>query len=527
MSQIKVTNLTFSYHTYFEHIFENTSFVIDSDWKLGLISRNGRGKTTFLNLLMGKYTYSGQIQAQLTFDYFPFDVSDVSMNTKVIMKDIIGPFEILEQSMDERLEDGSEEAMYHYAELLDRYSAIDGFIIEELIEKELNKLQVVIDVLERPFNTLSNGEQTKVLLAALFMKQNNFLLIDEPTNHLDLEARQLIGDYLNTKKGYILVSHDRHLLDTCVDHILSINKANIEVQKGNYSTWRLNKDYEDQFEIGQNERLRKEVKGLQTAVRRTAKWSDRVEHSKIGGGACDRGFIGHKAAKMMKRSKAIEVRRNSALEEKKSLLKNIEVAEHLSMHQLVTPHKLMIEAEALVMAYEGKLINSPISFEIHKGDRVCLRGGNGSGKTSLIKLILGENLSHKGYLKKANDLVISYIAQDTSHLKGQLRDVAVDLGLDESLFKAILRKLDFSREQFEKPLQSYSAGQKKKVLLAASLSTPAHLFIWDEPLNYIDVLSRDQIEDVVLTYGPTLLFVEHDRMFSEKIMTKLLVIGKS
>lgn len=195
MSLIKAENLTFSYPGSFDLIFENAGFQIDTDWKLGFIGRNGKGKTTFLNLLLGKYPYSGVIQAHVGFSYFPFTVE----NPEDLAFDVAR--EIAPQAEDWQ------------------------------ILRELFLLSVAEDVLYQPFSTLSQGEQTKLMLAALFLRKNEFLLIDEPTNHLDDGARTTLCGYLNRKKGFILVSHDRHFLDGCVDHILAINRANIQVQK--------------------------------------------------------------------------------------------------------------------------------------------------------------------------------------------------------------------------------------------------------------------------------------------------------
>ena len=134
----------------------------------------------------------------------------------------------------------------------------------------------------------------------------------------------------------------------------------------------------------------------------------------------------------------------------------------------------------------------------------------------------GQDIPHTGTLELASGLVISYVPQDASGLRGSLRDYAARCGIDETLFKTILRKLGFERVQFEKDMSDYSAGQKKKVLLARSMCQSAHLYIWDEPLNYVDVLSRIQIEELLTAFRPTLLFVEHDRMFCDKIATKLV-----
>ena len=475
MSMIKVENLTFSYPGHYDNVFEDVSFQIDTDWKLGFVGRNGRGKTTFLRLLMGKYEYSGRITAPAAFDYFPYPVSDRSRPTG----EILG--EVCPQAQE--------------WELL----------------RELSRLELEEEVLGRPFATLSNGEQTRTLLAALFLREGNFLLIDEPTNHLDLRGRELLAKYLRGKKGFILVSHDRRFLDGCVDHILSLNRTSIEVQSGNFSSWMENFQRQQDFEEAQSLRLQKDVKRLRQAAKRTEGWSDRVEASKEG--AFDKGYIGHKSAKMMKRSKTIEARREKALEEKEGLLKDRETAQALKLAPLDYHSETLASCERVEVLYGGRPVCRPVSFQINRGDRVALDGANGSGKSSLLKVLLGQDVGHTGTVKVGSGLVISYVPQDTSHLRGSLTRLAREAGIEESLFKTILRKMDFERVQFEKDMEDLSEGQKKKVLLAKSLCENAHLYLWDEPLNYIDVYSRMQIEQLIREFSPTMLFVEHDAAF--------------
>lgn len=493
MSLINVTNLTFAYDGSYDNIFENVSFQIDTDWKLGFTGRNGRGKTTFLNLLLGKYEYSGKISAKVNFEYFPFEVKNREINTIDVIEEICPDY-------------------VHWE-----------------VMRELSLLEVSDDVLYRPFSTLSNGEQTKVLLAALFLKENSFLLIDEPTNHLDMNARQIVSDYLKSKHGFILVSHDRAFLDNCVDHILSINKTNIEIQRGNFSSWWANKELQDNFELAENEKLKKDIQRLASAAKRTSDWSDRAEARKIGfdptkteKSAGRRPYEAAKAKKMMSRSKSIQERQQSAIEEKSRLLKNIENTEKLKISQLDYHSDRLAELDDVSIFYGEKTACRGVSFYIEKGDRIALSGRNGSGKSSLIKLICGEDISYTGTFRRANQLKISYVSQDTSHLKGNLTGYARENDIDESLFKAILRKLDFSRVQFEKDMSDFSGGQKKKVLIARSLCEKVHLHIWDEPLNFIDVLSRMQIEELLLEYTPAILFVEHDIEFRRNIATKIV-----
>ncbi|WP_157452794.1 ATP-binding cassette domain-containing protein, partial [Brevibacillus sp. SKDU10] len=240
-----------------------------------------------------------------------------------------------------------------------------------------------------------------------------FLLIDEPTNHLDMHARKLVSDYLNTKSGFILVSHDRSFLDNCVDHILSINRTNIEIQKGNFSDWWENKQRQDNFELAENERLKKDIRRLSDSAKRTSNWSHEVEKTKNGtrnsGSKVDKGYIGHKAAKMMKRSKSIEQRQQSAIEERSKLLKNIENAESLKISQLAFHKNQLAELKNVSIYYGEKMVCTDISFTIEQGERIALCGKNGSGKSSIIKLICGEHLNYTGTFDKGSQLKISYV----------------------------------------------------------------------------------------------------------------------
>ncbi len=489
MSLIQVNNLTFAYDGSYEPIFQNASFQIDTNWRLGFTGRNGRGKTTFLNLLLGKYEYQGNISSSVAFSYFPYHVSDPQSLAIEALEEICPEYEYWR------------------------------------IQRELNALGLPEEILYRPYSTLSGGEQTKLQLAVLFSRENQFLLIDEPTNHLDIRGRELVSRYLSGKEGFILVSHDRAFLDGCVDHILSINKASIAVTRGNFSTWWDNKQRQDAFELAENEKLKQEISRLETTAAQKAQWSDRVEATKIGFGPCDRGYIGHKAAKMIARSKAIENRRQAAIQEKSKLLKNLERCDELKIFQTPYPTRRLALAKDLSIAYGQEALFSGLNFEIQQGDRIALLGPNGCGKSSLIKLLCGEPVPHTGELRVGNGLKISLVSQDSSYLQGRLSDLARESGIDESLFLAILNKLDVPKSQMDRDMASLSAGQKKKVLLARSICTPAHLHIWDEPMNYIDVISRMQIEELLLSFQPTILFVEHDRVFCEKVATRVLTLG--
>lgn len=430
MSMIKIENLTFSYPSSSDNIFENVSFQIDTDWKLGFVGRNGRGKTTFLNLLQNKYEYSGKILSSVSFDYFPCPVTKKERLTEEILWDI--------------------------APLAEEWE---------------------------------------------FLKA-----------------------YLKKKKGFLLVSHDRCFLDNCADHILSLNRTNIEIQSGNFSSWMENFKRQQDFETSQNERLKKDISHLRQAAQRTSAWSVRTETAKYGNGPVDRGYIGHKSAKMMKRAKMIEARQKQAIEEKSGLLKNAEYTENLKLFPQKYHTDTLASFSHICICYDRKPVCGPLSFSVQQGDRLVLHGKNGSGKSSLLKLLTGISVPHTGTVTVGSGLQISYVPQDTSHLKGTLSDFAAQNQIEETLLKTLLRKMDFTRTQFLKDMRDFSEGQKKKVLVAKSLCEQAHLYVWDEPLNFIDIYSRMQIEELILEFAPTMIFVEHDRTFRQKIATKTIEI---
>ena len=488
MSLIEVKNLTFGYDNGTDNIFDSLSFTLDTTWHTGLAGRNGRGKTTLMNLMLGKFEYSGKISATVNFEYFPFTVSDENMFA------------------------------------LDLVTEISG-CMDWQARKELSLLGIEDDSYYLPFALLSKGQQTKVMLAALFLKENGFLLIDEPTNHLDRAGRQQLAKYLQSKQGYIIVSHDRVFLDSCTDHTLYIGRTDIMLQKCSFLQFWDNMQKQDKYEQDRNRALKKDIKRLESSYKQSVSWSNKAEKGKHKDGntegMLDRGFMGHKAEKMMQSAKNIQARQMKAIEEKQSLLKNSEFSEDLKLASLPLPSKGFY-CENVSISYPDKTLIENLSFDVKSGDRVLIKGANGTGKTSLFNCIAGLADNHSGIIYKHNSLVISYLTQDTSFLKGNVWDYVDKNSLDRALFGAILRKLDFSRALFETDMSTYSQGQKKKVLVAASLSSKAHIYMWDEPLNYLDIYCRSQLENLLVKYKPTMIFSEHDEAFCNAVATKTI-----
>ncbi|MDK2807540.1 MAG: lincosamide and streptogramin transport system ATP-binding/permease protein [Clostridiales bacterium] len=508
MSQINVTNLTFSYEGSFDTIFDKVSLVIDTDWKLGLIGRNGKGKTTFLNLLLGKYDYLGTITAPKRFAYFPYPLT-------------------------------KEEREKSAADIVE-----DALVYESWrVICELDKLKMEAKKLYQPFCTLSQGEQTKVMLAMLFSREEDFYLLDEPTNHLDLASREILKSYLKTKKGFILISHDRDLLDACIDHVLALNRTSIEITKGNFSTWWENKEKKDTFMQAENEKHLHEISKLKKAAKQASDWAKKGESRKIGfdpikendRSIATRSYIGAKTKKMQSKRKQIEHRIGQEIQQKEGLLQDIEATKMLKMMPLTHHKEVFIRAKKYGFTYLGETMNHEVlkdfNIELRQGERLLLKGQNGCGKSTFLKSVLShcdksdDVLTKKvesGELTIASGLLVSYVSQDTSFLKGTIYEwLEMEEG-EPTLIMTLLHQLGFERKQFEKRMEEFSEGQKKKVLLAKSLMTRAHLYIWDEPFNYVDLFARMQIEQLLLTYQPTMLLVEHDPVFGDSVATKII-----
>ncbi|NLX83607.1 MAG: ABC-F family ATP-binding cassette domain-containing protein, partial [Clostridiales bacterium] len=318
---------------------------------------------------------------------------------------------------------------------------------------------------------------------------------------------------------------DRDLLDTVCTHILALEKQGARVVAGNYSTYRKNKRNQDELEREQNERIKADIKRLRQSAREKADWSDRVEATKIGQGACDRGFIGHKAAKAMKRSKAIETRITRQIKEQESLLQNMEQTASLKLQPLPPMGPVVMRFDKVNFGYGDKPFIQQMDLVLKPGDRLAVTGNNGSGKTTLLKLMKGDIAPSSGNIWQPRGLITSYLPQTSAHLSGTPRELVLQTGLDLTLFFALLRKFDFARELFDRDIRGFSLGQRKKVLLATTLAQPAHLYLWDEPLNDIDPESREQIEDMLSDTGATMVFIEHERAFLDKIKTREITLS--
>lgn len=493
MSNIRISNLSFRYDDSSENIFNNLNLNLDSTWKLGLVGRNGRGKTTFLNLLRGKLHGLGDIQTRLNFSYYPIKIADPANITL---------YELQKQANFEEWE----------------------------LDRELNLMNVNPDLLWQPFNTLSGGEQTKVLLALSFTNKDSFALIDEPTNHLDEDSRQEISNYLGKhEKGYIVVSHDRDFLNQVADHILAIENTEIHLYQGNFATYEDTKQKRDEFNRERNQKLKGEINELHQQKEQFYHWAQKVEARKNIGRKyqhvlnrrtrLNKGAIGHAAAKMMKKSINARDRMDHKIQVKQGLMTNIEDIPKLSMNFKANYHSTLLEIQHLDLQIDGKSLFKDLNLVVKNHGVVSLEGRNGSGKSTFLKMLLDKapTVKYQGKYELADGLSISYLPQDFTEYKGTLHNFAYEHKIPYEELLNNLKKLGFPRASFATPIEEMSMGQQKRVALAKSLVEPSDLYLWDEPANYFDVFNQDQLIELLKKVKPAMLLIEHDEYFIEQV----------
>jgi lincosamide and streptogramin A transport system ATP-binding/permease protein len=397
----------------------------------------------------------------------------------------------------------------------------------------MEKLKLKDNILNQPFKTLSPGEQTKALLAAMFIDKNHFQLIDEPTNHLDILGRDIVSNYLKSKHGFIIVSHDKSFVNAIINHVLSIERTKIQLYKGNYTTWEHEFTQNNNSEAKRNKEIKDEIKQLNISAEKTKKWSNNSENKKFKknysekNAHLDKGFLSHKASKLMQRRKNTLNHLNNDINEKSKLLKNIDKIIPLKLNYTQPYQKHLLTVKDLSVYNGSNVLNKSINFDLTRGMRLVIEGPNGVGKTTIIKSILSQDdIVYTGEINLNKKIKIAYLSQNLYGLEGYISDYAQKNNIEISNLLNTLRKLGFERSVFKQKLENLSMGQKRKVKLAKSLCQNANLYVWDEPLNYLDAITRDQIKNLILKYKPTMIIVEHDKDFINSIATQKIMLKK-
>ena len=496
----------------FNSVLKELSFDIKTNDRVALIGSNGCGKTTTLRLIMGEETPDNgsiSIRKGSTIGYLHqipnIEKEDLKANDVYLrgIKDLLD----LENKINNFVSnmDDSDKSIKELDRLQEDFRIKGGYQLNEKIEKIKHGFKLSKELLDTNYNSLSGGEKTIINLASLVLSNPDILLLDEPTNHLDIDTLEWFEEYLKTYKGTVLiVSHDRYFLDRVVNKIICLDNGVADIYHGNYSYYLKESEKRVLLEFQKYKNQQKEIKALKEAIERLRVWGNKSDNPMI-----------------FKRMHAIE-KRLEKLELIEKPKEKIDIKIDLTSSNRSANHVLTINKLNLNIGSRELLTNS--NMEIYYKDRVCLMGKNGTGKTTLIKNII--NNTHEN-IKIGVNTKIGYIPQEIRFDNEELTVYEYMRGIfvgSESELRSKLYRFYFGEEDIDKKLKSISGGEKVRIKLLELILEHANFLILDEPTNHIDIDTREILEESLLEFDGTILFISHDRYFINKIATRIVRI---
>ncbi len=495
------------------HVLKGLNLEIFEGEKVGLLGKNGAGKSTLFKVLAGVESYeSGSVTIPDTvrigvLDQIPeypdgYKVVDVLMTAFEKHLALKKEMSNLEYNMTANY---TEKVMKRYGEIQSRFEAIGGYTIESEIAKVCNGLQISTKMQNQEFMLLSGGEKTKINLGRILLQNTNVLLLDEPTNHLDIDSTEWIEEFLKQYKGTVLViSHDRYFLDNVVTRIVDIIEGEAELYQGNYSFYAVEKEERYLQKLAQFEQEQKKIKQLEEAARKMHEWANNA----------DNPAMHRKAFAVEKRIERME----------KTDKPQKERAISASFGQESFSGKEIAVFKDISKTYNNNKVLDNISMTLFKGDRIALLGKNGCGKTTLLKIITGEEEADTGTAKLGESIKYALLQQNIVFEKPErtvLDTISYDLELADKEARNMLAAYKFKGNDVFKKVEALSGGEKTRLRLCILMQKDVNMLILDEPTNHLDIASREWIEECVEDFSGTILFVSHDRYFINRFAEKI------
>jgi ATP-binding cassette subfamily F protein 3 len=518
MIELSVNNLTKYYAA--TKIFENISFDVKAGERVGLIGRNGCGKTTIMKILMGAEDYQGgsiSIRKNARLGYLnqipvyedTVQTIDVIESAFESIHEIKKQMRLLEEQMKHLEGDALEKALQSYGSLTEKFELSGGYDVETRISKVTGGLQITDALKAMYFNQLSGGEKTRVMLARILLEEPDVLLLDEPTNHLDLETIQWLEGFLKDYKGTMLaISHDRYFLDSVANKIIELEFSRANIYHGNYSYYTIEKERRFLIEYRNYVNQQKKIQRMEEQIQRYRIWGEMRDSEKMF----------KKAKELEKRLEKMETLDRPVLENRKIRLNQVEAGRS---------GKIVLELEDVSKAFDNKPLLRDVNFTVFYQDSACIIGKNGTGKTTLLKMILGELEPDNGIIKIGSQVEIGYLPQNVAFEDEEMTILDYFVRLHNVTYgeaRAQLAKALFLKEDVNKKISSLSGGEKSRLKLCSLTFTGINLMILDEPTNHLDIDSREVLEETLAEFHGTLLFVSHDRYFINKLADKIIAI---
>jgi ATPase subunit of ABC transporter with duplicated ATPase domains len=515
-------------------VLKSISFQVYAGEKVGIVGVNGSGKSTILKLIAGilpmnyypGYPQTSSLGYDEGFINLPREAScayleqipEYEESLKVIdvlnlaFKEVL----IIENQMREseeemKLLEGIEldRALRKYSDLLQKYEVMGGYNIDEKLNKICKGLKFEDSFLNKPFNLLSGGEKTSVLLGKLLIHNPDILLLDEPTNHLDMDSIEWLEDYLKNYKGIvIIVSHDRYFLDNVVTKIVEIEDRESLTYKGNYSSYVEQKEENLRIQFEHFKEQQKKINAMEKTVKDLRDWAMRADNNK---------FFRRAASLQIKLDKLNRIEKPEF--DKKNMNLNIKTAERSGNDT--------VKAIGLYKSFEDKIIFKDANMLIRYGERTALIGPNGCGKTTFLRILLGEEIPDAGVVALGSNVMTAYLPQKVSFKDEELTVLDCfreDLFILEGKAREYLSKFMFYGSNVFKKVRHLSGGEKIRLKLAKLLYQDVNLLILDEPTNHLDIDSIETFEVALENFKGTIFFISHDRYFINKMGDRVIAI---
>ncbi len=510
MIEISLNKINKSYG--YNNVLNNLSFDIKTNERVALIGSNGCGKSTTLKIIMGlESSDSGSvsIRKESKIGYLtqipPEEKAGVSSRDVYLrgvseLLDLENKINTFVDSMS-----GNDKDIKTLDKLQEEFRIKGGYNLKEKIEKIRNGFKISNELLDREYNKLSGGEKTLINLASIVLSSPDILLLDEPTNHLDIDTLEWFEDYLSSYNGtVVLISHDRYFLDRTVNKIIEMENGSADIYHGNYSYYLKESEKRLMIEFQNYKNQQKEIKALKEAIIRYKTWGAKSDNPMF-----------------FRRAKAIQTRLDKMeLIEKPKTKSDLKI--NLNVDDRTSNRVMVISNLDLSIGNKELLKNS--NMEVYYKERVCLMGKNGAGKTTLIKSIL--NNTHDN-IKLGTNIKFGYIPQEIRFdnedltIYEHMRKIFVG---SESELRSKLNQFYFTVDNIDKKVKNLSGGEKVRLKLLELILKNANFLILDEPTNHIDIDTREILEESLLAYEGTILFISHDRYFINKIATKIVMI---
>lgn len=497
-----------------EVILEDVSFSVNKGDRIGVVGPNGAGKTTLLSILAGEtQPTSGNFYVRNGYTVGYLKQKNHFFSQGTVLKEAEKTFTKFHQMEQEihRLEEavGDHESpdfqrnLEQYTGLLEKYKEQGGYTYRSELKSVLKNMGFDESEHQKEISKLSGGERTRLAMACMLLKQPDILMLDEPTNHLDLQMLAWLEQYLKSYKGTIIVvSHDRYFLDQLVNRIFEVNNRQLRDYRGNYSDYLVKHEEQMEAALREYEKQQKEIAKQEELIRR---------------------FKERGTEKLVNRAKSREKRLSHMEVKEKPVTLNNRMK--LTFHSEYKSGNDVALGDDLEMSFGEKHLFRNVSFDIKKGERICIVGDNGVGKTTLLRILIGQIQADRGYLKIGHNVNFGYYDQgqllldDRETVLGEMKN-SYHLYTDTEM-RSILGRFLFRNDEVFKEVGSLSGGEKAKLSLLKLMLSGANTLVLDEPTNHLDIDAKEVVEDALMSFEGTLIIVSHDRYLLQKLPTRI------